>query len=167
MRIAVISDTHVGAGRREASRGLWELVDSADRVIHLGDFTEAGFADMLAKRSRLTAVAGNCDPAALRARFPTAATVDLDGVKAALSHVPPLGAGRAGQAARGLRERGVSLCLYGHTHRTADFEADGVRFINPGAAGDWPRRAGRPTVGILDIEDGIVEWRVVKLGRKE
>ena len=167
MKIAVISDTHLGARQCEAPRGFWELLDSADRVIHLGDFIGAEFADMVAKRSPLTAVSGNCDPGAVRARFPTAATVVLDGVTAELSHIPPLLGGDAAQAARGLRERGVSLCLYGHTHHSEDFETDGVRFINPGTAGGSPLPGEGPTAGILEIKDGLVEWRVVELGRKE
>lgn len=163
----MISDSHVGARRREPPRGLWEIVDSADRVIHLGDFTTVEFADMLALRAPLTAVAGNCDGAAIGARFPSAATIGLDGVKAAISHRPPFVRGGARKAARGMRERGVSLCLYGHTHRLADFEENGVRFINPGTAGGWPMPAGAPTAGILEIEGGRIQWRVVKLGRNE
>jgi len=163
VKIAVVSDTHVGARRREPPRGFWELVESAESVIHLGDFAEERFADLLARRAALTAVHGNCDPRSVRRRFPGAATVDLGGLKAALSHAPPFARGGAREAARRYEAGGISVCLFGHTHRWEDFEAGGVRFLNPGAAGGWPMPACSPTAGILEIEGGIVEWRVVTL----
>jgi len=163
MKTAVVSDTHVGARRREPPRGFWELVESAESVIHLGDFAEEDFADLLARRAALTAVHGNCDPRSVRDRFPAAATVELGGLKAALSHALPFARGAVREAARRYEADGISLCLFGHTHRCEDFEAGGVRFLNPGAAGGWPMPAGVPTAGILEIEDGIVKWRVVTL----
>jgi len=163
VRVVVIADTHVGDRRREATPGLMELAAGADEVVHLGDFTDEGFARELEGRLELHAVFGNCDPPALRRRFPAERVVEFDGVKVALLH--DLRAIRRGleDEAAGWRERGVGLVLFGHRHRTMDEEAGGVRFINPGTAGDEILSDGVLTAGVLEVSGGSYGWETVIL----
>ena len=52
-----------------------------------------------------------------------------------------------GAACVAAEEQGASLCLFGHTHVPLLTEADGVTFLNPGAAG-----ASYPAYGLVQTQ---------------
>ena len=57
---------------------------------------------------------------------------------------------------------GLSVVVYGHTHRPATDERDGVLFINPGSAG--PRRFKLPiSMGSLHINGESVTAELIEL----
>jgi putative phosphoesterase len=57
---------------------------------------------------------------------------------------------------------GIDVIVYGHSHRPAAEEKDGVLFLNPGSAG--PRRFDLPvTVARVSIGDGRMEAGIVSL----
>ncbi len=167
MKIAVISDTHIGDRAKEAPPGLWELVAESDAIVHLGDFTDESFARKLRKRGRLYAVCGNADPYSLRRLFPATRIVELAGVRAILMHQfagPwPLALSRAANYSR----LGISLILFGHTHRPENLSINDVRLLNPGSAGDGRRSKGVLTMGLLEINGGGgFTWQLCPLGRE-
>lgn len=164
MKVAVISDTHVGRTGQGPPAGLWQVLEGVDRVVHLGDFTDAGFAGVLAEALELDAVCGNSDCREVRRRFPTRASLEFDTVSALAVHILPMGDDALDEFVQTCSRGGVKLVLFGHTHVPADFELEGVRFLNPGSAGDLTRSRGRLTAGLLDIDDGRLGWKIVPLG---
>ena len=62
MRLLLIADTHVPKRARDLPARVWDEVDSADVVIHAGDWVEPQLLDVLeARAERLVACWGNND----------------------------------------------------------------------------------------------------------
>ncbi len=129
--ILVLSDSH---GRREHMKKIEPLFAENDYIVHLGD----GSFDMREALSRypekVFVCRGNCDAAfgmdeyifeAERLRI-LCCHGHRYGVKSGLDRLAAYAA-----------ERGCDIALYGHTHRAAIDEVNGVLLINPGAAGAW------------------------------
>lgn len=166
MKIAVISDTHVGDRCREVPPGLWDLVKEANAVVHLGDFTDEAFARRLRRKCRLYAVSGNADGLAVRAMFPPVRVVEFAGVRAVLMHQFPGPWSLAVSRAENYRRLGIGLILFGHTHRPENLSISGVRLLNPGSACDGRRMRGVLTAGMLDIGGERFNWELCPLGRE-
>jgi len=166
VKIAVISDTHIADSSKAAPDAMWEMVELADCVVHLGDFTSEEFADELEKRSRLYAVHGNADSYALKSRYPATLIMELEGVKAALVHQFAGPWSAATGRAENYRRAGVSLILFGHTHKPEDTTIAGVRLVNPGSAGDGRQTKGVLTAGMLTVAGGRLSWELWPLGRE-
>jgi putative phosphoesterase len=84
-------------------------------------------------------VYGNNDGAALRARLPEVARVDLGGVRFAVVHETGAAAGRERRCAREYPD--VDVLVFGHSHIPWDSTADtGLRLLNPGSPTDRRRQ---------------------------
>ena len=145
--IAVLSDTHSEDGHVLAGRAAAAVAD-ADEVLHAGDFTTEtaldGFHDAA---DRLHAVHGNADAPGVRNRLPAARTVEVAGIRVALTHRRD--GGEMGLSMFG-RERGADLVVSGHTHAPTVKETEDVVLLNPGSHAD-PRGA---TPAHAEVEQG-------------
>jgi putative phosphoesterase len=119
---------------------VWAAVDAADVVIHAGDWVSVGLLDALEARARrLVGVVGNNDGAALRARLPEVARVELAGVRFAVVHETGAAAGRERRCARAYPD--ADVLVFGHSHIPWDTTAEtGLRLLNPGSPTDRRRR---------------------------
>lgn len=153
MEVGVISDTH-GLLRDEAL----EALRGVDRILHAGDVGGADILVRLEEIAPVTVVRGNTDHGPFGESLNVRELVDLggsDGPYAYIVHdiedldIDPAAAG-------------VSVVVYGHSHRPSIEDRDGVVFFNPGAAGH--RRFTLPvTVGRLTVGPDGVEARIVDL----
>jgi len=140
----LISDTHLPARGRELPVPVWAAVDAADVVVHAGDWVSVELLDALeARAGRLVGVYGNNDGAALRARLPEVARVDLDGLRLAVVHETGGAAGREHRCARDYPD--VDVLVFGHSHIPWDTTVtrnDGgtLRLLNPGSPTDRRRQ---------------------------
>lgn len=152
--VGLISDTH-GILRRGAIRALRD----ADAIWHAGDVGEADITTRLERIAPTEVVAGNMDEPG---SWPYYKLLQVEGLRALLIHE----IGRIGEPSRDFllraREERAALVVFGHSHRPADFVVDGIRFINPGAAG--PSRGGPPTVARMVLTDGGIEVQHVRIG---
>jgi putative phosphoesterase len=132
---------------------VWEAVDAADVVIHAGDWVSVDLLDALEARARrLVGVFGNNDGAALRARLPEVARVELAGVRFAVVHETGAAAGREKRCARAYPD--VDVLVFGHSHIPWDTTADtGLRLLNPGSPTDR-RRQPTFTWMTAEVADG-------------
>lgn len=139
---------------------VWAAVDAADVVIHAGDWVSVDLLDALEARTRrLVGVFGNNDGAALRARLPEVARVELGGVRFAVVHETGAAAGRERRCARAYP--GVDVLVFGHSHIPWDTTAEtGLRLLNPGSPTDR-RRQPTFTWMTADVADG--DLRTVEL----
>jgi uncharacterized protein len=123
---------------------VWAAVDAADVVLHAGDWVSVGLLDALEERARrLVGVYGNNDGAALRARLPEVARVELAGVRFAMVHETGPATGRERRCARAYPD--VDVLVFGHSHIPWDTVAtrpDGgtLRLLNPGSPTDRRRQ---------------------------
>ena len=87
MRLVLTADTHLPKRARDLPEPLWTAIETADVVLHAGDWVDESLLDaMTARARRLIGVYGNNDGPALRARLPEVARVELDGLRVAVVH---------------------------------------------------------------------------------
>jgi putative phosphoesterase len=148
-----MSDTHVPTRARDLPATLWDEVESADVVIHAGDWmTLALFEELDARSKRLVACWGNNDGDDLRAVLPEVATVTLDGVRLGVVHETGAKTGRERRMAAAYPD--LDVLVFGHSHIPWDTTAEtGLRLLNPGSPTDR-RRQPYCTYMTATISDG-------------
>jgi putative phosphoesterase len=131
-----MADTHLPMRARDLPAELWTAVDSADVVVHAGDWVELSLLDALENRAkRLVGCYGNNDGPALRARLPEICHADLDGLRLAVIHETGPATGREQRCAA--RFPDIDVLVFGHSHIPWDTVAPGgLRLLNPGSPTD-------------------------------
>ncbi len=166
MRLGLISDTHLVAGRGGASIALPAplLVSLAgvDLILHAGDVACREVLEGLRRVAPVHAVAGNVDPPGLG--LPPRLELGLAGFRVGLvhGHLGP-GSTTPERAARACPS--ADVVVFGHSHqpmiarRTAERR---VLLVNPGSPTQPRGRA--PTIAIVDLVEGAEpEARLVTL----
>ena len=155
LRLVLTADTHLPRRARNLPEPLWAAIDTADVVVHAGDWVTVDLLDALeARASRLVGVHGNNDGPALRARLPEVARMDLGGVRFAVVHETGAATGRERRCAAAYPD--VDVLVFGHSHIPWDTTAtrpDGtrLRLLNPGSPTD---RRRQPTYSWMTAEVG-------------
>lgn len=149
MRLGVISDTH-GLLRPQ----VFETFRDVDHILHAGDIGDPEIITELEAIAPVTAVYGNTDGGALRARYPAVARTELDGFVIVVTHGHQFGR-HVDPEQLHLAFPDADIIVYGHTHLPLLTLVDVVvTVMNPGGAG--ARRFDIPaSVGILELEAGI------------
>ena len=154
MRLVLISDTHLPHRGRDLPEPVWAAVESADAVIHAGDWVNTELLDALEARStRLIGCWGNNDGHELRSRLPERADVTLAGVRFTVVHETGAAAGRDARMAARYPE--TDVLVFGHSHIPWDTSAAaGLRLLNPGSPTD---RRRQPFCSFMTVEvDGAI-----------
>jgi putative phosphoesterase len=151
--VVFVSDTHVPKRARDLPSSLWVAIESADVVVHAGDWVDVALLDQLEQRSRrLVGVYGNNDHGALRERLPEVARVEVEGLRLAVVHETGGAAGRERRCAE--RFPDVDVLVFGHSHIPWDTVApNGLRLLNPGSPTDR-RRQPNGTYLTATVDDG-------------
>ena len=151
-----MADTHLPKRARDLPAELWSEVERADVVLHAGDWVDVGLLDDLEERAaRVVGVFGNNDGAALRARLPEVARVELGGVRFAMVHETGGKAGREQRCAAAYPD--ADVLVFGHSHIPWDTTtATGLRLLNPGSPTDR-RRQPHCTYLTAVAQDGRLE----------
>ena len=157
MKILIVSDTH--KSHRNLERVL-EIVKPVDMLIHLGD-TEGGedYIEALADCPSHI-IRGNND---FFSDLLQEEEFELEGYHIFITHghyyYVAMSEERLKEEAR---ERGADIVMYGHTHRPAYSDEDGLITLNPGSI-SYPRQAGRePSYMIMEIdENGVVNVQLM------
>ncbi|MBM2618199.1 metallophosphoesterase [Actinoplanes sp. LDG1-06] len=163
MRLVLTSDTHLPKRARDLPPRLWADIDTADVVIHAGDWVDEATLDAFEERaSRLIACYGNNDGAGLRSRLPEIAYADLAGLRFAVVHETGQSTGRTERCAARFPE--VDVLVFGHSHIPWDTTAaNGLRLLNPGSPTDR-RRQPHCTYQTAEIHDGtLTDVRLITL----
>ncbi|MEG9246950.1 metallophosphoesterase [Arthrobacter sp. Soc17.1.1.1] len=140
LSLTLLADTHLPRRARHLPDQVWAAVESADVVVHAGDWTEAALLEELETRShRLIACYGNNDGPDLRRRLPLVARAELGGVRFAVVHETGQKQGREARMAALYPD--VDVLVFGHSHIPWDTRADsGLRLLNPGSPTDRRRQ---------------------------
>lgn len=160
MKLIVISDTH---GEKSWIQKAVEANRDASIIIHCGDF--ASDLDIVKSMPiEGVAVSGNV-PDLHRARLMPDDQMEerilvYEDVRILLTH------GHRYDVKYTLnklfyraQEAQADLVLFGHTHAALNLSHDGVTLLNPGSPAR--PRGGKPGYGIIEIEKGIFECRLV------
>ena len=145
MRVGILSDTHGLLDSR-----VLEIFRGVERILHAGDVGDETILVELGALAPVTAVAGNVDTFPLAERLRETEILQCASQRVLLTHQ----VGKVGKPSPALlerlREERPTLVVFGHTHAPFYGEIEGVRYLNPGAAG--PRRFALPrTVALLEI----------------
>jgi len=156
VQLLVIADTHWPRRCRDLPGVVWDAVESADLVVHAGDWVEPALLDRLQERSgALLACWGNNDGPELRRRLPEVARAELDGVRVAVVHETGAAVGREARVDRAHPE--VDLLVFGHSHIPWDSTTPrGTRLLNPGSPTDR-RRQPVGTFLTVELSGGLVD----------
>ncbi len=117
MLIGILSDTH-GLLRQEVIDGF----EGVDHIIHAGDIDNKQVIDRLEEIAPITVVRGNADKEWAE-YLPETATVELLGNKICVIH-------NKGKISDDLA--GISIIIYGHSHKYSLVEKNGQVWFNPG-----------------------------------
>lgn len=147
MTLAILSDTH-GLLRPQVT----EYLKTADTILHAGDINRPAILEQLKEYAPVYVVRGNNDKD-WAADLPHDLTITLDGVTFYLVHnkkeVPA-------------HLTGVDVVVYGHSHKYAQAEKDGVLWLNPGSCG--PRRFHQEiTLAMAEVSQGKLRVEKVLL----
>ena len=153
-RVVVVSDTHLPTRAKDLPAPVWAAVESADLVVHAGDWCdEATVLALRARSAALVGVAGNNDGADVRAHLGEFAAFEVDGVRFGVVHETGAKGGRERRcdAAHG---GSLDVLLFGHSHVPWDSTTpSGIRMLNPGSPTDR-RRMPTGTWLELTVEQG-------------
>ena len=140
MRLLILADTHIPARAQDLPEQVWTEVGESDVVVHAGDWIDIALLDALeGQAARLVGVYGNNDGAALRARLPEVARVELGGVRIAVVHETGQSRGREERCARAYPD--LDVLVFGHSHIPWDTTTpSGLRLLNPGSPTDRRRQ---------------------------
>ncbi len=157
MRVIVFSDSHGDVRPMEKALS---VIGQFDAVIHLGDIErDVRWLEKNYSQYPIYAVLGNNDFYGGR---PAELTAELGGARLYLCHGHTRGVRRDHEGLiAAARARGCTAALFGHTHVPVDVREEGLLIFNPGSCAQ--PRGGRPTFGVLEIENGdcqsvIVDW---------
>jgi putative phosphoesterase len=159
--VAVIADTHMPRGGRRLPDACVERLRAADLILHAGDVTaERVFEELAALGPPVHAVHGNMDDAALHARLPPTAVLDVGPVAIGMTHDPGPRAGREERLVA--RFPDCAAVVYGHTHEPQIARAGEVWILNPGSPTER-RRTPFHSMLVLEIADGAIRPDLARL----
>jgi putative phosphoesterase len=162
MRLAIISDTHMGPGRRyRLPPRCEELIAGSDLLVHAGDvMTLDALAEIEAIGPPVRAVAGNMDGWDLRRRLPDTDEIDVGGARLAVVHDAGQAMGRLGRMRR--RFPDADAVVFGHSHIPLHAREGDFQIFNPGSPTER-RRSPSHSMGVARLEEGRLEFELVKL----
>jgi putative phosphoesterase len=159
-RLLLLADTHVPKRARRLPDAVWQAVDTADVVVHAGDWVDEATLDALETRAAaagasVVGVYGNNDGDGLRNRLPEVARRTIEGVRMAVVHETGAAGGRESRMEEAFPD--VDLLVFGHSHIPWDtLTPGGLRLLNPGSPTDH-RRQPVCTFMTAIAHDGVLD----------
>lgn len=160
MKLIVISDTHIPHSQPDFPVSFYEIIESADMVVHAGDFVSLKAYKDLEARSNLKAVKGNMD-ADLAQILPADLIFEVDGLKIGVMHGWGSPQGTVKNVRQHFEKSNCELIIFGHSHSPFNEIVDGVRMFNPGSLLD-KRFSSHHTYGEIELEGGRIKSLEIK-----
>ena len=150
MLIGVLSDTH-GLLRPE----LLPALAGVAHILHAGDVGDPNILTELARIAPVTAIRGNIDTHGPCSLLPATEAIELAGCLIYIVH-------SLDDLDLNPQAAGISVVIYGHSHKPSIEHRQGVLYLNPGSAG--PRRFNLPiTYALLRINNAQPQAEIVPL----
>ena len=169
IRVGIVSDTHMPGSLRELWPEVAVVLGDVDLVLHSGDITNLSVLDQLEEIAPVVAAKGNNDAGLKDPRLADEQWLELDGFHLAMVHdMEPEDEPIETLQRRYLHGRHADIMITGHTHFERLDWRDGVLQINSGSVVHphlWSTRLG--TVARLEIADGTLRARIVRLGERD
>ena len=150
MKVVILGDTHMPRMAKALPPRLIDEFESADRIIHTGDWQSLEVFLALKRFAPVDGVYGNADPPEIRDRFGREKRFSLDGTTVCLVHGDGKGKTTPLRALETFRDEQPDIILFGHSHIPYHEQHDGIVLFNPGSPTD-KRRQPEFSFGILEI----------------
>jgi putative phosphoesterase len=162
MRVIVVSDTHMPRMNKKLPDRLLKELQTAEAIIHAGDWTNLTVYETLAAMAPTYGVAGNNDGADIHRKFGLRKQLVLEGVRIGIvhGHGASKRSNTEAHAIESFKHNRLDVLVYGHSHIPVLKNVDGKLVFNPGSPTD-KRRQARYSFGILDLTEGSVVARHV------
>lgn len=136
MKIAVISDTHMGTPSSWLDQVYSAWLEPADALVHCGDITSFATWSYFMQHPHFICVRGNCDwDPQLVEQLEPMVSVRLGGLTLGVTH----GWGPRSQVPAKVAQAFApehDLVCYGHTHARDWSVREGIQLCNPGSLGE-------------------------------
>ena len=172
MRLGLISDTHVPEVAKELPSQIAEAFHGVDLILHAGDIYIPSVLDDLERIAPVLAARGDDDYAdtLMDRRVKEKHVLKLEGQTLWLIHERPDSPTPSwwqspwwqSRLSPGQDNR-PDIVVFGHAHHTVVQRVSDVLFVNPGSPTFLFYHRGLGTVGILDLDSGEVDVRIVQL----
>jgi putative phosphoesterase len=164
MLIGLISDTHIPDHVKTLPEQLKEAFNGVDLIFHCGDIFSASVLDELEKIAPVLAAQGDDDNSftASDKRVRLKHIINVDGATIWLMHEKPRTMPRVSKEIPWLDDP-PDVIVSGHTHEAMVENKGGILHVNPGSPTfpGYSLRLG--TVGLMTVESGKIEARIVQL----
>jgi putative phosphoesterase len=169
--IAVISDSHVPDRADQIPEKFWDKIESADIVVHAGDFArEETFNALEHYSTEFHGVKGNCDFFEVD-EMEESKTFEAEGLKFGVYH----GTGITPRGHKPTLEKiaeedlECDILIHGHSHQKDIYLGDSL-LLNPGSCtgvGGGSARPSDPKMMEISIKDEKVEVAVIEKQEEE
>ena len=154
MKVIVLSDTHMPRMAKSIPPRLKEELETADLIIHAGDWQTRAVYDQLKTYAPVEGVCGNVDGQDLIEEFGYKKVLTLEGFRIGIIH----GHGKKGtteqRVVEAFNELYVDLIIFGHSHIPVNKKVGETILFNPGSPTD-KRRQSHYSFGILQLGDSL------------
>ncbi|MGM9921753.1 MAG: metallophosphoesterase family protein [Bhargavaea sp.] len=152
MKIVILGDTHMPRMAKALPPRLIPELETADRIIHTGDWQTLEVFHKLNRYAPVDGVYGNADPPEIREQFGREKRFSFDGITVSLVHGDGKGKTTPLRALETFREEQPDIILFGHSHIPYHEHHDGIVLFNPGSPTD-KRRQPEFSFGILETAE--------------
>jgi putative phosphoesterase len=168
MLVGLISDTHIPEIAKELPQRVKEVFKGVDLILHAGDIFVASVLDELATIAPVLAARGDDDYTVRDKRVDEVQNLTLEGLNVYVIHSSQYFArDLIEHPERHNLEKPPDVVVFGHTHRDVVQTVGKSLLVNPGSATFPYYQLRLGTVGLLSINGGKAEARIVHLALKE
>jgi len=134
IRVAIISDTHVGQRVENLSRELLEELARCDVIVHAGDYTNYKTVQELSGITKsFFGVAGNMDDEITQQKLPQTLTFEISGLTFGLMHGSGSPWGISKRIYEAFKEPRPRVIVFGHSHIPLEENRGSSLILNPGS----------------------------------
>jgi putative phosphoesterase len=164
MLIGLISDTHIPDHAKKLPEQLKEAFRGVEMILHCGDIYAISVLDELERIAPVLAAKGDDETSNTSSdkRVKPKHIINIEDVTIWLMHEKPKSMPRVSKEIPWM-DPPPDAIIYGHTHEPAIKEFEGILHVNPGSP-TFPKynlRLG--TVGLLNIQSGKIEAKIIQL----
>ncbi|WP_132006036.1 metallophosphoesterase family protein [Mesobacillus foraminis] len=152
MKIIIVSDTHMPRRAKIMPQRLIEEAQSADLILHAGDWQTMEVYQEFKKLGKVIGVTGNVDTPELGRFLNSKEIIIAGGYRIGLVHGHGSGRSTEKRAKAAFSRDEVDCIIFGHSHIPLLKTEDGLLMFNPGSATD-KRRQKQYSFGILRLGD--------------
>lgn len=152
MNIIITADTHLPSGKRTLPKRLLKECETADLIIHAGDWKTMDVYETLSAYTDVKGVTGNVDEDNIRSILPEQERLEIAGFKIGIVHGHGEKQTTEKRALAAFAGEDMDVIIYGHSHIPHIRYFGKTLLINPGSPTD-KRKLPYYSFAILKVTD--------------